>query len=65
MLRNVGMYENVFAGRGRRGGVGGGVTRLWKKNKLGIKILRFQTNIWYVNSKNWDMICFQENPGKW
>ena len=38
-------------------GGGGGVKRDFEK-KIWWMIMRFQTNIWYANSKKLDGICF-------
>ena len=35
----------------------GGGKRGFKKN-IGSRIMRFQTNSGYANSKKWDLICF-------
>ena len=37
------------------GGRGGGGKRDFEKKNIGSRIMRFQTNIGYANSKRWDM----------
>ena len=37
---------------------GGGVKHYFVKKDIGSRIMLFQTNIGYANSKKWDGICF-------